>query len=83
VAQIEGHRAVVFVWKNGESWSLERVYFIPRLTTNIMGIGQLVEIGYKIDIVTGVMKIWEPGGLLVVRVKHEVDHLYLLHIKIA
>jgi hypothetical protein len=33
------------------------VYFIPRLTTNIMGIGQLVEIGYKIDIVTGVMKI--------------------------
>jgi hypothetical protein len=29
------------------------------------------------------MKIQEPRGLLLVRVKHEVNRLYLLHIKLA
>jgi hypothetical protein len=49
--------------------------------TNIMSIGQLDEIGYKIDIDTGMIKIWEPGGVLLVNVKREVNHLYLLHLK--
>jgi hypothetical protein len=54
------------------------VYFIPQLATNIVIIGLLDEVGYKIDINTGVMKIWEPRGLLLVRVKREANHLYLL-----
>jgi hypothetical protein len=53
------------------------------LATNIVSIRQLNEVGYKIDINTGVMKIWEPGGMLLVRVKHEANHLYLLHIKLT
>jgi hypothetical protein len=28
------------------------------------------------------MKIWELGGLLLVREKSEVNHLYLLHLKL-
>jgi hypothetical protein len=57
VACIEGHGTVVFVCKNGEFWSFNGVYFIPRLMTNIVSIGQLDEIGYKIDIDIGMMKI--------------------------
>jgi hypothetical protein len=83
VARIEGHRTIVFVCKNSESRSFDRVYFIPRLITNIVSISQLDKIGYKIDIDTGVMKIQEPGGLLLVKVKQEVNHLYLLHLKFA
>jgi hypothetical protein len=48
-----------------------------------MSIGQLNEVGYKINIDTGVMKIQEPGGLLLVRVKREVNRLYFLHIKLT
>jgi hypothetical protein len=62
---------------------LEGVYFIPQLATNIVSIEQLDEVGYKIDIDIGVMKILEPRGLLLVRVKHEVNRLYLLHIKLV
>jgi hypothetical protein len=58
------------------------VYFIPRLLTNILSIGQLDEVGYKIDIDTGMMKIWELKGLLLARVKREANRLYLLHIKL-
>jgi hypothetical protein len=57
VARIEGCETIVFVCKNGESRSFKMVYFIPHLTTNIVSIGQRDEIGYKIDIDTGVMKI--------------------------
>jgi hypothetical protein len=57
VARIESRGTVVFVCNNDESRSFDGVYFIPRLTTNIVSVGQLNEIGYKIDIDTGVMKI--------------------------
>jgi hypothetical protein len=82
VVWIEGRMTIMFVCKNGKSRSLEGVYFIPRLATNIVSIGQL-DVGYKIDINTGVMKIREPRGLLLARVKCEVNRLYLLYIKLA
>jgi hypothetical protein len=81
VAQIEGHETV----RVQERWVpvLQWVYFIPRLMTNIMSISQLDEIGYKIDIDTGMMKIREPGGVLWAKVKWEANRLYLLHLKLA
>jgi hypothetical protein len=81
VAWIEGHRTVMFVCKNGESRSFDEVYFIPHLMTNIVSVGQLDEIGYKIDIDTSMMKIWKPGSVLLVKVKWEVNRLYLIHLK--
>jgi hypothetical protein len=69
--------------KNGESRPFDGVYFIPRLMTNIMSVGQLDEIGYKIDIDTGMIKILEPGGVLLKKVKRESNRLYLLHLKFA
>jgi transposase InsO family protein len=80
VARIEGDVTVLFVCKNGESRSFDEVYFIPRLTINIVSVDQLDEIYYKIDINTGVMKIREPGGVLLVKVKWEENCLYLLHL---
>jgi hypothetical protein len=80
VAWIEGRWTVVFMCKNSESKSFDRVYFIPRLMTNIVSVSQLDEIGYKIDN-TGVIKIQEPGGVLLAKVKWEANRLYLLHLK--
>jgi hypothetical protein len=81
VAWIEGHGTAMFVCKNGESRSFDGVYFIPRLMTNIVSIGPLDEISYKIDIDTSMMKIRQPSGVLLVKVKWEVNRLYLLHLK--
>jgi hypothetical protein len=69
VTRIKGRGTVMFVCKNGEPQSFDRAYFIPRLMTNIVSVGQLDEIGYKIDIDTGMMKIREPGGVLLAKVK--------------
>jgi hypothetical protein len=78
---IEGCRTVMFVCKNSESRSFDGVYFIYRLMTNIMSIDQLNENGYKINIDTGMMKIREPGVVLLAEVKREANCLYLLHLK--
>jgi hypothetical protein len=83
VVWIEGSETIMFVCKNGESRSFDGVYFIPHLATNIMSVGQLDEIGYKINIDTGMMKIREPGGVLLVKVKQEANRMYLLHLKFA
>jgi hypothetical protein len=83
VAWIEGHETVMFMCKNDESWSFDGVYFIPRLMTNIVSVSQLDEIGYNIDIDTDMMKIREPGGVMLAKVKREVNRLYLLHLTFA
>jgi hypothetical protein len=80
VLGIEGHGTVMFMCKNDESRFFDKVYFIPHLTNNIVSVGQLDEIGYKIDNDTGVMKIQEPSGVLLLKVKWEVNRLYLLHL---
>jgi hypothetical protein len=81
MVRIEGCRTVMFVCKNGESRSFDGVYFIHRLMTNIMSVDQLNENGYKINIDTGMMKIREPGVVLLAEIKREANCLYLLHLK--
>lgn len=83
VARIEGQGTVTFVCKNGELRSFSGVYFIPRLTTNIISLGQLDEGGYKVNINEGVLTVREPGGRLLAKVSREANRLYLLRIKVA
>jgi hypothetical protein len=47
--------------KNGEHRSFDGVYYIPRLTTNIVSVGKLDETGYNIHIQGGRMCIRESG----------------------
>lgn len=44
------------------------VYFIPRLTTNIVSLGQLDEGCYDIHIRDGLLRIRDDNGRLIARV---------------
>jgi hypothetical protein len=46
VVQIKGMGTILFQCKNGEHHAFVGVYFIPRLTTNIISVGQLDEGGF-------------------------------------
>ena len=83
VARIEGKGAIVFLCKNGAHRYFAGAYYIPRLTTNIVSIGQLDEAGYNVNIKDGSMKVHEPGGQLLVKVMRGKSRLYLLHIKLV
>jgi hypothetical protein len=57
IAQIKGSGTVLFTCKNGEHHSLPNVYYLSRLTANIVSIGQLDEGGYQVLIEDGVMRV--------------------------
>jgi hypothetical protein len=57
VVEIMGIGTILFVCRNGKHMALTGVYLIPKLTTNIMSLGQLDEIGYEVLIRDGVMEV--------------------------
>ena len=57
VVKIEGCGTVLFSCKNGEHRQLNGVYFIPRLDTNLISVGQLDEEGHDVHIKHRVMRI--------------------------
>lgn len=57
MVRIEGCDSVLYIGRTGEYRVLIGVYFIPRLTANIISIGQLDEVGYDIHTGGGVMRI--------------------------
>jgi hypothetical protein len=62
---IEGSGTVLFEGKTGEHLLLTGVYFIPRLTTNIISLGQLDEGGCDVHTKDGVLRIHDDKGRLI------------------
>jgi hypothetical protein len=55
IVEIEGIGSILFVCRNGEDRVHAGVYMIPKLTTNIVSLGQLDELGYEVLIKSSVM----------------------------
>jgi hypothetical protein len=83
VVEIKGRRTIVFTCKNREHNALTRAYFIPRLTVDIISLGQLIEVGCQIIIDPSAPKIYEPGRKLLARVIRSPSHLYMLEFNIS
>jgi hypothetical protein len=75
MTEIECRGVVEFLCKNDERRSFAGVYFIPRLMSNIVSVGQLDEAGYDIHIKAGKMDIHEPGGRLLARIERKQSRL--------
>lgn len=67
LVNIEGCRTVLFVCKNEEHRSLTGVYFILRLTANIVSIGLLDDAGSKTEIDRSVLCLYDPNRCLLPR----------------
>jgi hypothetical protein len=68
VVQIEGRGTILYQCKTGKHHALPNVYFIPRLDTNIISVGQLDEDGHEVKNHRGVMQIREEDGRLLARI---------------
>jgi hypothetical protein len=62
IVQNEGRGTILYQCNTGEHRALSNVYFIPRLDTNIITVGQLDEDGHEVKIHRGVMQICEEDG---------------------
>ena len=83
ITQIEGTGTVLFSCKNGEHRSLPNVYYLPRLTANIISVGQLDEGGYQVLVEDGVMRIRDEERRLLAKIPRSPGRLYVLDVTIA
>jgi hypothetical protein len=83
VVGIEGRGTVLFKCKGEEHQALEGVYHIPRLTANIVSLGQLDEEKYKWSCEDGVLRIWNMQRRLLAKVVRSANRLYILKLDIA
>ena len=83
VVNIHGKGTVLFVCRTGEHRQLDGVYYIPRLTTNIISLGQMDETGFKVDIESGILRLFDPDRQLLAKVHRSPSRLYFLDMKVT
>jgi hypothetical protein len=83
VVDIKGKGTVLCVCKSDEHRCLDGVYYIPRLTTNIMSLGHMDEDGFKVAIELGVLRLYDLQRKLLAKVHRSPSQLYFLDMNIA
>ena len=75
--KIQGKGTIVFGYMNGEQWTLEEVYYIPKLCSNLVSLGQLTESGHKIVIDEDELEVYNKDPWqLIMKVKRSLNLLY-------
>lgn len=78
LVDICGKGTVLFKCLTGDHRVLSEVYFIPRLRSNIISLGQLDEKGCEIVIKLGILSIYDQEKRLLARIKRSPNRLYKL-----
>lgn len=79
---IKGKGSIIFVCKNGEERLLNEVYYIPMLQNNIISLGQLSEVGYKVVLNDNFLWVHDSKGELLMKVKRSPNRLYKIIIEL-
>lgn len=66
-----------------EHRTLTNAYYIPRLTANIINVGQLDEVGFQVLVKGGVMRIHDEERRLLAKIHRSPSRLYILDTEIA
>ena len=83
LVNIHGKGTVLFVCRTGEHCQLDGVYYIPRLTTNIISLSQMDETGFKVDIKSGILRRFDLDWQLLAKVHRSPSRLYFLDMKVT
>jgi hypothetical protein len=83
VVEIKGRGTIVFTRQGEQHRVLSRVYYIPRLRTSIISVGQLDEIGCSSLVKGGFMVVRDARDALIVKVPRSGNRLYTIELRIA
>ena len=82
--KIHGKGTIVFGCRNGEQWTLEEVYYIPSLCSNLVSWGQLTESGHKVVIDEDELEVfYKDPCRLIMKVKRSLNRLYKIELNQA
>ncbi|GJS54680.1 zinc finger, CCHC-type containing protein [Tanacetum coccineum] len=74
--EIKGKGTIIFECRNGEQRKLQDVYYIPRLCSNIISLGQLAEAGDEILMRGKSLWVRDITGKLLMKVNQSQNRLY-------
>ena len=82
IVEIQGRGTIVFQGKYGDQWVLSDVYYIPKLRSNLVSLGQLIEIEHRIVLDDDVLEVLEKQPVrLIMRVPRTLNKLYKMQLK--
>lgn len=83
VINIHGLGSVLFQCKNGEHLTLTNVYYIPKLKSNIISLGQIDENGGHVFIGGGFLKVYDDLNRLTIKVMRQPNRLFVAKLQVA
>lgn len=79
-----GKGSILFTCRNGDHRLLQDVYFIPRLCSNLVSLGQLAETGHKVIMDEDELEVVHKNPWrLIMKVRRRANRLYLIELNIA
>ncbi|KAI5394439.1 hypothetical protein KIW84_061205 [Lathyrus oleraceus] len=78
--KVEGKGTIRYLQKDGLIGSIQDVYYVPNLKTNILSLGQLTEKGYSILMKERILHLKDKLGHLIARVEMERNRMYKLNL---
>jgi hypothetical protein len=57
--EIQGKGSILFQGNSGDQWLLDDVYYIPKLRSNLVSLGQLTEVGHRIVMDDDLLEVTE------------------------
>lgn len=83
VVDIVGRGTILFAARKGRHRALTNAYFIPRLRSNIISLGQLDESGCVILVKDSVLSVRDQRNELLAKVRRSVNCLYKITLTLA
>ncbi len=78
VVEIKGRGDVKLQGENGDHYILSNVFFIPKLKSNIVSLGQLDEQGCRVVIEDGSLVIYTKENEILAKVRRSGNRLYII-----
>ena len=79
---VMGKGDIQFRARDGSNQVISNVYFVPKMTSNILSLGQLLERGYEIAMVDcGKMLIKDQRGIIIAKVNMSKNRMFTLNIR--
>ncbi|GMI83839.1 hypothetical protein HRI_002053200 [Hibiscus trionum] len=79
--QIQGKGTILISLKDGSHSLITEVYYVPKLRSNILSLGQLLEKGYEIHMKDCCLWLRDQCGNLVAKVSMSKNRMFMLNLK--
>jgi hypothetical protein len=77
--EVKGKGTILFRCRNGDQWALGDVYYIPKLRSNLVSLGQLTESGHRIEMDDDGLEVHDKmSQKLIMKVTRSQNRMYMI-----